>query len=93
MGSILSVLGLGGQSASKAALYNPTDTIVPMHFFDDTPPNRDMALCWTLRFNDVLDGDKLYDALERLFNREGWRKLGGRLRLNVGSPPLSTISS
>ncbi|ELQ33658.1 hypothetical protein OOU_Y34scaffold00913g5, partial [Pyricularia oryzae Y34] len=38
---------------------------------------------WTARFDDVLDANVLYQALEALIRRDGWRKMGGRLRLNV----------
>lgn len=33
-----------------------------------------------IRFNDVLDAEKLHDGLARLLEIGGWRKLGGRLR-------------
>jgi hypothetical protein len=60
-----------------------SDTIVPLRFFDDTPPLRASILAWTFRFNEVLDHDKLRDALTRLINIPSWRQLGARLRVNV----------
>jgi hypothetical protein len=63
-----------------------TDEVFPTHFLDDTPGNRSFVLVWTLRFNDVLDADMLHSSLSRLLEKEGWRKMGGRLRMNVSSP-------
>ena len=51
--------------------------------FDDTAQLRHYNLLWTYRFDDVLDADKLGESLSLLFQMEGWRKLGGRLRLKV----------
>ncbi|KAH7153389.1 hypothetical protein EDB81DRAFT_758338 [Dactylonectria macrodidyma] len=59
----------------------PTDDVVPMHPFDDTIALRNYTLIWTFKFDEVLDADFLGDSLSRLFEMEGWRKLGGRLRL------------
>ena len=61
----------------------PNDTVVPMFYFDDTPLLWRAINCRTLRFSDSLDADKLGGSLSRLLEREGWRKLGGRIRLNV----------
>lgn len=61
----------------------PTDEVLPMHHFDDNAINRSIILAWTLRFNDVLDADKLHDGLARLLEIGDWRKLGGRLRKGV----------
>ncbi|OLN96093.1 hypothetical protein CCHL11_03210 [Colletotrichum chlorophyti] len=59
----------------------PTDDIYPVHFFDDTKPFREMLLNWTMRFDDVLDAEKLQSSLARLLEIGDWRKLGGRMRL------------
>jgi hypothetical protein len=61
----------------------PTDTIVPLHSLDDNDIFRSIILNFTFCFDDVLDADKLYLSLEKLLSREDWRKLGGRMRLNV----------
>ena len=61
----------------------PTDEVVPVHFWDDMPFLRGATLMWTFRFDDVLDADMLGASLSELFESEGWRKLGGRLRLKV----------
>ncbi|KAF5594356.1 uncharacterized protein FSUBG_9458 [Fusarium subglutinans] len=60
----------------------PTDQVLPMHAFDDTPFMRKCPLLWTIRFNEILDADILNEALLKLFEMDGWRRLGGRIRLN-----------
>ena len=61
----------------------PTDTIIPLHHFDSTPSHRAFVLDFTLRFDDVLDHEKMRLALVRLVELGNWRKLGVRLRKNV----------
>lgn len=56
-----------------------------MHLFDDTDTLRGITMMWTFRFDEVLDADKLGNSLSELFQMEGWRKLGGRLRRRVNS--------
>ncbi|KLU91721.1 hypothetical protein MAPG_10238 [Magnaporthiopsis poae ATCC 64411] len=60
----------------------PTDTIIPVHYFDDNAINRSVLLYLTLRFDHVLDPGCLRGALERLMQLGGWRKLGARVRTN-----------
>lgn len=60
-----------------------SDDVYPASLLDDTQLFRDMILTWTFCFNDVLDPDKLHSSLTRLLEIGDWRKLGGRLRLNV----------
>lgn len=60
-----------------------TDTIVPMHHMDDNKINRSMVVMFMMRFDDVLDPEKLKVSLDKLFSRDDWRKLGARIRLNV----------
>ncbi|KAK7993289.1 Ribokinase-like protein [Apiospora arundinis] len=75
---------IAGRKAKKAVLPRvPTDEVLPVFFFDDTPMLRNAIMCWTMRFNDVLDAEKLHHSLARLVSRDdGWRKLRGRIRLN-----------
>lgn len=42
-----------------------------------------MIVDFSMKFDDVLDVQKVVGALERLLAKPGWRKLGARLRLNV----------
>ncbi|KAK2037423.1 hypothetical protein LZ31DRAFT_481325 [Colletotrichum somersetense] len=60
----------------------PSDTVIPLNSSDDTAILRSVCLVITYRYDDVLDPEKLRRALERLVDRDGWRKVGGRLRLN-----------
>lgn len=62
------------------------DDVYPVHALDDTKTFRSILVTWTLSFNDVLDADALRAALATLLETGDWRKLGGRLRLNVGTP-------
>lgn len=73
---------LGGGKPPRPALI-PTDEILPVHDFDARPQVRDIIMGWTLRFDDILDADKLNAALSRLLEIGNWRKLGGRLRQRV----------
>jgi hypothetical protein len=64
------------------------DEVFPVHYFDDTAEHRSMVMCWTLRFDDILDADALHTSLVKLLDIGDWRKLGGRLRLNVRYPTV-----
>lgn len=54
-----------------------------MFDFDSRPQVRNIIIGWTLRFDDILDADKLGVALSQLLEIGDWRKLGGRLRRRV----------
>ena len=71
------------QTARKAPATISTDTVVPIHFFDDNSINRSVLLYLTLRFDKVLDPERLRLGLERLMNLGDWRKLGARVRMTV----------
>ena len=60
-----------------------TDQVIPTGFWDDMEYGRTLVVEVNLRFDEPLDSKKIFDALARLMNRKGWRKLGARLRLNV----------
>lgn len=60
-----------------------TDTVIPLNAADDTDVLRSVCVVLSYRFDDVLDPEKLRNSFERLLDRPGWRKIGGRLRLNV----------
>lgn len=66
----------------------PTDTIIPLHSRDDTHQNRNVSVEFTMCFDEVLDERKLVEALWRLLEKPGWRKLGARLRLNTSNDKL-----
>ncbi|KAK4210763.1 hypothetical protein QBC37DRAFT_442535 [Rhypophila decipiens] len=60
----------------------PTDEVLVAHALDDARALRDIIMGLAFRFDHVLDCDKILDALARLLEVGGWRRLGGRLRLN-----------
>ncbi|RYP08001.1 hypothetical protein DL764_002147 [Monosporascus ibericus] len=59
-----------------------TDTVVPLHKWDDQGVNRAIIMLFMMRFDDVLDPEKLRSSLEKLLSRDDCRRLGARLRLN-----------
>lgn len=61
------------------------DEIFPTGVLDDVKMYREIMLAWTYCFNDVLDANKLHTSLSKLLEIGDWRKLGGRLRLNVST--------
>jgi hypothetical protein len=61
----------------------PTDKVIPMYCFDDTMIYRTFVFYSMFVFDDVLDAHSLSGSLERLVKRDGWQKLGARLRRNV----------
>lgn len=63
----------------------PKEVIYPIHSLDDTKVNR-CTVTWMMRFNDVLDPQKLNAALSKLLDIGDWKKLGGRLRYKVHIP-------
>lgn len=72
--------------ASKVANQPPvvsTDTIVPLSEFDIPLPMRRIFIYSMFLFDGVLDVSILRNSLETLIERDGWRKLGARLRRNV----------
>lgn len=62
-----------------------SDDVYPVHYYDDDSMLRSIMVHWTFVFNDVLNAETLHNALRRLLEMDGWRKYGGRLRLNVSS--------
>lgn len=60
--------------------YVPGDKVIPVHYFDDTIVFRSVVVYTLLALDDVLDPEKLHSSLSRLVQRDGWQKLGGRLR-------------
>lgn len=60
-----------------------TDKVIPLSFLDNSPLLTRIVLYNLMVFDDVLDPEKLRDALDRLVQRPGWGKMGARLRYNV----------
>ena len=86
MAAILHLLGVSSSKVSPPQI--ESDDVYPVHMLDDIKTFRDLAVIWTLRFNDVLDADKLHTSLSKLLEIGDWRKVGGRLRLNVSLIPI-----
>lgn len=68
--------GLLSTSKARGASYSPTDTVIPMFCFDDNSINRSVLLDITLRFDNVLDLERLRQSLGRLMEpgdlEEAW---------------------
>jgi hypothetical protein len=62
---------------------NESDEIFPLHLMDQQHSIRELVMSYTFRYNDVLNPEMLHDSLVKLLGMGDWRKLGGRLRLNV----------
>ncbi|KAI0169150.1 hypothetical protein GGR52DRAFT_592955 [Hypoxylon sp. FL1284] len=73
---------MGNSHSSGGITTKMPRTVIPLFRFDDTPVTRKVIVEFTMRFDDVLDPDKLRLSLEKLLSRPQWRKLGARLRLN-----------
>lgn len=59
-----------------------TDKVVPVHYWDHQCVHA--VINFMLRFDHKLDAGQLRSSLEKLLDRrDGWRKLGARVRLNV----------
>lgn len=60
------------------------EEVYPLHKLDDIKSFRNNVI-WMMRFNDVLDAEKLADSLSRLLEIGDWKKLGGRFRFKVST--------
>lgn len=56
------------------------DIVYPTHMIDNVSVLKFLVMAWTMRFNDVLNADKLHKSLAELLTVGDWKKLGGRLR-------------
>jgi hypothetical protein len=84
MSSLFSrVFGYGPERSAPPIV--PTDEVLPCHLLDNIAALRAYTYMWMFRFEDVLDPDMLHDSLSQLFEMEGWRRLGGRIRLRVSA--------
>jgi hypothetical protein len=73
-------MGIGKPRQLPAQAF-PEDDIYPLHLQDYN--FRRLLMVSTMRFDDVLDAEKLHNALSQLLKIGDWRKLGGRLRSDV----------
>lgn len=65
--------------AAEARQHELPHDVYPLHSLDDSKVNY-CFVNWMMRFNDVLDAEKLNEALSQLLRMGDWKKLGGRLR-------------
>lgn len=71
-----------GSLPTSAGLADFADDLVyPVHLHDANFVK--LLMVCTLRFDSILDPQKLHSALTRLLEIGDWKKLGGRLRRNV----------
>ncbi|KIL89223.1 hypothetical protein FAVG1_07617 [Fusarium avenaceum] len=68
---------------------SPGDIIYLTHMIDNVSVVKSLVMAWTMRFNDVLDDDKLHHALSDLLQIGDWKKFGGRLK--VGNNPRGAL--
>ncbi|KAL2816431.1 hypothetical protein BDW59DRAFT_177364 [Aspergillus cavernicola] len=61
----------------------PGDQVLPLHFFENSLLVQGNNMAVSLVFDAVLEPEKLRQSLEGLVKREGWQRLGGRLRRNA----------
>ncbi|KAL4734446.1 hypothetical protein BDV11DRAFT_54780 [Aspergillus similis] len=61
----------------------PGDRILPLRFFENSLLVQGNNMAVSLVFDAVLDPSILRSSLEGLVKREGWQRLGGRLRKNA----------
>lgn len=59
------------------------DTIIPLHEYDCMPLLTTIFLTILLKYDRVLDPEALRKSLIQLIDRDGWRKLGARLKQDV----------
>lgn len=71
----------GGAKSAPVPL--PGDRVVPMNSLDDNALVHNTTLVVSFVFDALLDPEKLRDSLESLIKRDGWQKLGARIRYNV----------
>lgn len=85
---MLKFLGIGQETPSVI----PTDQVIPLHWFEDGAIWKKLVVYTLFVFDDALDAEKLHEALDKLVAREGYKKLGSRLRKNVRCIPHTSSS-
>ncbi|RAH85214.1 hypothetical protein BO86DRAFT_445733 [Aspergillus japonicus CBS 114.51] len=78
----MGILNFFGKTKPPRPAPTPTDTIVPLGFWDGRPYQHSICMDVAYRFDDVLDVKTLDRSLTRLLQLGDWHKLGARLRRN-----------
>jgi hypothetical protein len=74
------LISIRRRKQTKTAGKINTDVVIPFNYLDNLKAWRIGISVNTFRFNSRLDSDKLKAALERLCEKEGWKKLGARVK-------------
>lgn len=77
---MLKFVGLAGSETPKPVA---SDQVIPLHWFEDGFMWKKVIVYTLFVFDARLDPEKLHESLGRVIERDGYRKLGGRLRRNV----------
>lgn len=68
------------------------EQIIPVHEFDSMAVYPNIVLSLMLKYDKILDPIILRGSMIELVNREGWCKLGSRLKRNVNTTPSPSSS-
>ncbi|KNG91514.1 hypothetical protein ANOM_000019 [Aspergillus nomiae NRRL 13137] len=71
-----------GRTTRKFSRGQADDYIYPVHLLDGAEYQH-CILTLFIKFNDILDAEKIKDSLTRLLEIGDWKKLGGRFRTKV----------
>lgn len=69
-----------GKPKSEPKVESESDLVIPFNYLDNLKAWRIGIMVNTFRFNARMDAGKLKAALEHLFEKDGWKKIGGRIR-------------
>jgi hypothetical protein len=59
------------------------DEVFPLHLLDQHTSSQSCIINFTFHYDHLLDVEKLRESLVQLLHTGDWRKLAGRLRINV----------
>lgn len=80
---------------TEKAQSHSDDQVIAFNYLDNLKAWRIGISVNTFRFNARLDSEKLRAALQKLFEKDGWKKLGARVRktkvVSIQLRDLSTL--
>lgn len=68
------------------------DRVLPLRLLDSNEAFTRLAVDFTLRFDDVLDPEKLHNSIKRLVQLGTWNQLGVRYKKNVSTRSLLLLN-
>lgn len=74
------VLHFPGRRTKQRASKVNNDLVIPFNYLDNLKAWRIGISVNTFRFNARMDAEKLRAALQHLYEKDGWKKLGARVR-------------